>query len=107
MAVDLSSSSELTPAEIETLGGGWVAEEALAIGICCALTGGDDFCRSVIMAVNHSGDSDSTGSLAGNLIGVQYGMETIPDDWLSGLEMKDVITEVASDLADTFADNRL
>jgi len=58
------------------------------------------------MAVNHSGDSDSTGSLAGNLLGVQYGMETVPDDWLSGLEMKDMITEVPSDLADTFADNR-
>lgn len=104
-AVSLSSSSEITPEDIKTLGGGWIAEEALAIGICCALTADDDFRRCVLMAVNHSGDSDSTGSLAGNLLGVQYGMETLPDDWLSGLEMKDVITEVASDLADTFADN--
>ena len=42
-------------------------------------------------AVNHSGDSDSTGAVAGTIIGVQSGIEGIPDEWLAGLEMKDLI----------------
>ncbi|MFN8027118.1 MAG: ADP-ribosylglycohydrolase family protein [Acidimicrobiia bacterium] len=53
---------------IEALGAGWVAEEALAIGVYCALVA-TDLRAGLLLAVNHSGDSDSTGSIAGNLLG--------------------------------------
>jgi ADP-ribosylglycohydrolase len=56
-----------TPATIAQLGGGWVAEEALAIGLWCALTA-ESLEEGVIAAVNHSGDSDSTGLIAGHLL---------------------------------------
>ena len=46
---------------VESLGGGWVAEEALAIAIYCALVA-HDFADGVVLAVNHGGDSDSTGA---------------------------------------------
>jgi len=49
--------------------------------------------------VNHSGDSDSTGSLTGSLLGIIGGVETIPTPWLQKLELRDVIEEVADDLA--------
>lgn len=98
-AVVLSKRRKLSPEDIESLGGGWVAEEALAIGLCCALAASGDFRKSVLLAVNHSGDSDSTGSITGNLLGAQYGASVIPEQWLSDLEMKDVIEEVATDLA--------
>ena len=101
-AVDLSQNQNPSPEAIESIGAGWVAEEALAIGLYCALVAGDDFRQSLLLAVNHSGDSDSTGSITGNIVGARYGTEVIPNEWLSDLEMKDVIEEVATDLLDQF-----
>ena len=60
------------PYELETLGRGWVAEDALAIVVCCSLTA-TDFTNGVILAANHSGDSDSTAAITGNLLGVLFG----------------------------------
>jgi ADP-ribosylglycohydrolase len=87
-----------TPAGIEALGGGWVAEEALAIGLWCALTA-DSFEEGVKRAVNHSGDSDSTGLIAGHFLGLMHGVNAIPDRWLDNLELRDVIEQIASDIS--------
>lgn len=86
-----------TPERVERLGGGWVAEEALAIAIYCALRA-DSFEHGVRLAVNHSGDSDSTGSLVGQLLGTAWGQEVIPERWLVDLELRDVIDRIADDL---------
>ena len=59
------------------LGGGWVGEEALAIAIYCCLKYPDDIRKMLIAAVNHSGDSDSTGAVAGNILGAYLGMDAI------------------------------
>ena len=92
------ADSPLPPHEaIADLGEGWVAEEALAISIYCALVA-KNFTEGVILAVNHSGDSDSTGSVTGNLLGAKYGVQAIPDEWLEPLELREVIAEVAEDL---------
>jgi ADP-ribosyl-[dinitrogen reductase] hydrolase len=58
----------------------------------------------VLLAVNHGGDSDSTGSIAGNLLGLLVGEEGIPDRWLRRLELREVITQVADDLWTCFGD---
>jgi len=84
---------------ITELGEGWIAEEALAIAVYCALVA-KSFEEGVAYAVNHSGDSDSTGSMAGNLLGALHGVDAIPERWLSPLELRDVIAEVADDLLD-------
>ena len=84
------------------LGEGWVAEEALAVAVYCALTA-PDFRTGVLLAVNHGGDSDSTGAICGNLLGASPGAGAIDADLLDGLEGRDVITQVADDLYDTFA----
>lgn len=86
-----------TPSRIDEFGGGWIAEEALAIGIWCALSA-SSFEQGVINAVNHSGDSDSTGLIAGHLLGIQYGETAIPARWLESLELRHVIEKVASDI---------
>jgi len=86
-----------TPERIDELGGGWIAEQALAIGIWCALSA-TSFEQGVINAVNHSGDSDSTGLIAGHLLGIQYGTAAIPPRWLEGLELREVIEKVAEDI---------
>ena len=96
-AIALARTTDGTPEEVEQLGGGWVGEEALAIGVYCALKA-QDFAHGVLMAVNHSGDSDSTGSIAGNILGLIHGEEGIPARWLEHLELRDLIAEVATDL---------
>ncbi|MBP2478832.1 ADP-ribosylglycohydrolase [Crossiella equi] len=78
-----------TPERIEReLGGGWVGEEALAIGLYAFLHGGGDFRETMRVAVNHTGDSDSTGAIAGNLFGAAHGLGKIPQDWLAKLELR-------------------
>lgn len=93
----LAARGRPQPEDIERLGGGWVAEEALAIAIACALTA-RDFRDGVLLAANHSGDSDSTASIAGNLLGAQFGRASIPQNWLDELEMCDEIERLAADL---------
>jgi ADP-ribosylglycohydrolase len=48
--------------------------------------------------VNHDGDSDSTGALAGNLLGTMHGADAIPSSWLEPLELRDAIVTIATDL---------
>jgi ADP-ribosylglycohydrolase len=87
------------PSTVATLGRGWVAEEALAIGLYCAMVA-DNFEDGIRLAVNHSGDSDSTGSIAGNLLGARLGSAAIPARWLEPLELRDEIGIIAQDLHD-------
>ncbi len=97
MAETLAASGLPHDAAITRLGQGWVAEEALAISIYCALVA-RSFRHGVILAVNHDGDSDSTGSITGNLLGAMLAVKAIPSEWLAPLELRDVITTVAEDL---------
>lgn len=91
-----------TRAAIEGLGGGWTGEEALAIALLCAKTleGNDQHsvARCLWRAAAHGGDSDSTASIAGNLLGVQLGMDVVPRRWLEELEMRDIVDRIARDL---------
>ncbi len=91
------SDTSPSPEGVQRLGEGWVAEQALAIAVyaVCATRSVRD---AVITAVNHGGDSDSTGAIAGNLAGTLYGVSAIPEEWLEPLELRDVITEIADDL---------
>jgi ADP-ribosylglycohydrolase len=93
----LAARGQPSPEQLESLGAGWVAEEALAIAVCCALVA-KDFRDGVLLAVNHSGDSDSTGSIAGNLLGVHFGFRAIPSTWLERLELREEIERLATDL---------
>jgi ADP-ribosylglycohydrolase len=56
--------------------------------------------EGVILAANISGDSDSTASIAGNLLGCMAGKSAIPSRWMEELELRDVIEEIAIDLHD-------
>jgi ADP-ribosylglycohydrolase len=92
-----------SPECIESLGGGWVAEEALSISVYCALTA-TGFRDGVLNAVSHSGDSDSTGAITGNILGAYLGVDAIDDDLLEGLEGRQVIEQVGDDLYNTFVE---
>lgn len=83
---------------IRQLGQGWVAEETLAIAVYCSLKYSDDFDKALIASVNHSGDSDSTGAVTGNILGAYLGLKGIPQKYLDNLELKEIILEIADDL---------
>lgn len=83
---------------IEQLGGGWVAEEALAITIFVAIVFEHDFTNGVIAAINHSGDSDTTGSMVGQLLGVCIGFDAIPQEWIVNLIGSSIITTICDDI---------
>lgn len=99
LAVELSAKEIEDTKAITMIGEGWVAEEALAIAIYSCLKYQDNFESVVICAVNHDGDSDSTGAIAGNIIGTYLGYDKIPSYYIDNLELKDVILEVADDLS--------
>ena len=98
-AIRFSKSDMADVEAIHQLGGGWVAEEALAIAIYSVLKHQDNIKDALICAVNHSGDSDSTGAIAGNILGAYLGYEAIPKDWEENLELKEVILGMAKNLA--------
>ena len=93
------AANELSDVEnICRLGEGWVGEEALAIAIYAAARHIDSFEDALVAAVNHSGDSDSTGAVAGNIIGAIVGYDAIPAKFKQRLELHDVILAIADDL---------
>lgn len=96
-AVCRALAKEPPDVAIPALGQGWIAEEALAISIYCALAA-KNLEEGVVTAVNITGDSDSTGAITGNLLGAMAGASAIPARWLAQLELRDVIETMAQDL---------
>ncbi len=76
-----------------------MAEEALAIAVYAALSFPEDLRAALVLAANHSGDSDSTAAICGNLLGAVLGEEALPADWLAELEGRATITQLADDFA--------
>lgn len=94
---------EATVLDIETLfgdsrprGGGWIGEEALAIALYCAIRCPDNFAEAIIMGANHSGDADSTASMAGAIVGALVGASNIREDWKENVEDSDLLLDLAN-----------
>jgi ADP-ribosylglycohydrolase len=102
LALRLAKSQTPIDAAISRLGQGWVGEEALGISLYCSLKFSADFKAGAVAAVNHSGDSDSTGSITGAILGTLLGVAAIPAEWIRKLENSSLISEVAEDLYRVF-----
>jgi ADP-ribosylglycohydrolase len=89
--------------ELEQLGDGKLAHDALALALYCALCHPEptpeSFEKAIVLATNHSGQSTIIGALTGQILGTMHGMAVIPPRWLAQLELRDVITQMAEDLA--------
>ena len=105
-AIELSKNSSSHQKNIEKIGGGWVGEEAIAIAIYCSLISQNDFKKGVIAAVNHSGDSDSTGAITGNILGAYLGISSIPHHWIQNLELAEELEILADDLLNVYQDTK-
>ena len=106
-AIELAKSNMEDAAAIRQLGEGWTGEEAWAISLYCALRHIESMKDAIIAAVNHNGDSDSTGSITGNIMGAIYGYEAIkrehlfcPDgkEFEDTIELANIILALADDL---------
>lgn len=100
-ALELASTvnpENATGETIENLGQGWVAEEALSISLFASVLYERQFRNGVLLAVNHSGDCDSTGAITGNILGLINGTNGIPDQWIRNLQDADLLREVGNDL---------
>ena len=54
----------------------------------------------MISAVNHGGDSDSTGAVAGNIIGAILGYDAIPDEFTESIQLHDLLIEMADKMTE-------
>ena len=102
-AMSLSERDMPDEEAIGLLGEGWVGNQALAIALFCCLRHPDSMEDCLSAAVTHGGDSDSTGAIAGNLLGAHLGEEAIPARWLERLEARDVIRQLANLMAEADA----
>lgn len=92
----LTAPRDGSPETVETLGGGWTAEEALSIALYACLTA-KSLDQALQIAVTHSGDSDSTGAVAGNMLGLMYPVEVLKHPWAPVIEGADIITRLVRD----------
>lgn len=97
-AMELGKSDVPELEAIRELGEGWVGDEALAIAVFSVMRHIDNFEDCIVCAVNHDGDSDSTGAIAGNIIGAILGYSAIPKHYIDNLEIEPVLVSVADDL---------
>ena len=106
-AVTLAIGNRSDAENILRLGEGWTGEEAWAIALYCTVRHVDSIENAIIAAVNHDGDSDSTGAVCGNIMGAIYGYEAIKQQRLfcpkgkeieQTLELSNIILALADDL---------
>ena len=97
MRAAMEAKRDGCPETVEKLGAGWVAEEALAIALYACLCA-EDFEHGLRIAVTHSGDSDSTGAIAGNMLGLLYPNQVFSHPWAGHVGGRDIIAKLAVDL---------
>jgi ADP-ribosylglycohydrolase len=98
-ALDMADRGIPNLEAINQLGGGWTGDEAWYIALFCTMRHLDSFSDALCAAVNHSGDSDSTGAVCGNLIGAIVGYGNIPNHFKQDLEIRETLESMAEDLS--------
>jgi ADP-ribosylglycohydrolase len=77
-------------------GEGWVAEEALATALLCAVRHADDPVTALARGATTAGDSDSIAALAGAFVGAAHGMAAWPAGWATRIEYADQLATLAA-----------
>jgi len=102
----LDAPRDGAPETVETLGGGWTAEEALSIALYACLAG-KSLDQALRIAVMHGGDSDSTGAIAGNMLGLMDPAAVLKHRWFSVIEGADIISRLVRDFLRLESDSDL
>lgn len=99
-----AAASPRSAETLESLGGGWIGEEALAIAVYSALSypNPESILDALSLAVSHSGDSDSTGAICGNILGALHGVHALPQALLNDLEGLSTIRKLGKEFIQEF-----
>ena len=100
--IEMTSNNNSDIFNISKIGEGWVGDEALLIAIYCSIKYSHSFSDAIVTAVNHDGDSDSTGSITGNIVGCYLGLKDISDDFKNNIELKDFIINLVDNAFNYF-----
>lgn len=84
---------------VKHIGQGWIATEAVAVALYAVMKYPTSFVGAVRLGANHSGDSDSTASIAGGVSAALLGIESIPEDWIERCEHRDEIVDLVRRMA--------
>ncbi|MEU6508716.1 ADP-ribosylglycohydrolase family protein [Streptomyces sp. NPDC046942] len=87
-----------SPTRVEELAGDGTADGLLAASVYCALVG-EDVRHGLCLAVNQGGPSAAAGALTGGLLGALHGETALPPAWLTELEGRPTLLELADDFA--------
>jgi len=85
--------------------GGYVIH-TLEASIWCLLNS-HTFAESVLKAVNLGDDTDTTGIVTGGLAGILYGIEAIPEEWISAIARKEDIEKLFNDFINFLASRKI
>lgn len=94
----LASDAMTTEADFGAGAKGWDGDEALAIGVLAARKHRRDLVAACTFAAYHDGDSDTTASIAGALVGAMLGDEAIPETWRDKLEFSAELHQRAEEI---------
>jgi len=67
--------------------------DTLEAGLWCFLTT-NNYQEAVLKAVNLGEDTDTVGAVTGGLAGIYYGLQSIPEHWLSQIQKLDEIIDL-------------
>ncbi|MBN1386665.1 ADP-ribosylglycohydrolase family protein [Candidatus Woesearchaeota archaeon] len=96
---DYADNQNLTLLElVELKKGGRGPVGTVTVAVDSFMRSPDDFRDVIIRAINHSGDSDSVGSMAGAMAGAYNGFSRIPEDMVKPLYRKDDLIELGKQL---------
>ena len=78
--------------------------DTLEAAIWCNLTS-NSYEEAVVKAVNLGDDTDTVGAITGSIAGTIYGLEAIPDRWLSKVRKLDELKSIATGYCSVVCDN--
>lgn len=86
-------TTEISKVSEKDIGSSGYVVDTLKASIWCFVTT-DNYSECVLKAVNLGDDTDTTAAVAGCLAGVYYGINNIPEKWISMLNDRDLLERI-------------
>lgn len=88
-AIELAEMGGEPRQALLSIGEGWLAEEAVAKAVYCALVYPNDFEKALRLALESEENQSGVASLCGTILGAYLGSLEIPYSWIRDVELSD------------------